>query len=109
LRWKIARAHQIERTVSTGIPSSNRRILYHENVVVGDSGNPCFLLFGTNAVFLGAAHTGNHPVATDTYEGSCSPFVTFYAEQIQDVMDTLCPGFSLRYLDLNCFEPLEKE
>ena len=65
----IADSQQGERTVSTGIPVSNHRILYHENVVV--------------------------------YEGSCSPFVTYYAEQIQDAMDTLCPGYSLHYLDLN--------
>ena len=103
----ITDSQQGERTVSTGIPVSNHRILYHENVVVGDSGNPCFLLFGTNAVFLGAAHTGNHSVARDTYEGSCSPFVTYYAEQIQDAMDALCPGYSLHYLDLNGFECLE--
>ena len=105
----IADSQQGERTVSTGIPASNHRILYHENVVVGDSGNPCFLLFGTNAVFLGAAHTGNHSVATDMYEGSCFPFVTYYAEQIQDAMDALCPGYLLHYLDLNEFECLGQE
>ena len=57
-------------------------------------------------VLLGALHTGYRPLGNDRFEGGGSPFITYYASQIQAVMDSLCEGYTLRFFDFQSFEKL---
>ena len=59
-------------------------------MVVGDSGNPAFLLIGNEAILLYCLHTGGV---------GHGPFVFHYRKEIQKAMDELCPGYKLETFD----------
>ena len=59
-------------------------------MVVGDSGNPAFLLIGNEAILLYCLHTGGV---------GHGPFVFHYRKEIQKAMDELCPGYTLETFD----------
>lgn len=61
---------------------------FRERIVVGDSGNPAFLLIGNEPVLLCCLQFGGY--------GS-GPALHLYAKEIQAVMDQLCPGYRLEF------------
>ena len=91
---------------TTGEPLFGTQSGFYEPTIVGDSGDPVFLIIGNQPVLLGALHTGYRPLGNDRFEGGGSPFITYYASQIQAVMDSLCEGYTLRFFDFQGFEKL---
>ena len=91
---------------TTGEPLFGTQSGFYEPTIVGDSGDPVFLIIGNQPVLLGALHTGYRPLGNDRFEGGGSPFITYYASQIQAVMDSLCEGYTLRFFDFQSFEKL---
>ena len=79
--------------------SPNRRRLFIE-VVSGDSGDPKFFISGTRSIL----------VCTLTSYGSGSsgvgPFITYYKDRLQRVMDALCPGYVLEEFSFSPFRRL---
>ena len=75
--------YEIERPLAsyatTRTPLMPSRIGFYENTVVGDSGNPVYLIINNSLVLLGVLHTGNAVIQTDRYEGANAPFTTYYA------------------------------
>ena len=55
-------------------------------IVVGDSGNPAFLLIGNEPILLYCLHTGG---------AGHGPAIHRYRREIQKAMDELCPGYKL--------------
>ena len=78
-------------------PSSLRQRRFHERIVVGDSGNPAFLLLDRQAVLL-----------YTLYGGSCGSGHGLHAvrREIQAAMDALCPGYRLETFDFT--KPLSR-
>ena len=61
-------------------PISSLRNRYYEPIIEGDSGNPCFLVYGNGLIILHTFHYGN---------GGSGPFFSNYAMEIQAIMDSL--------------------
>ena len=97
-----------EARVCTWKPQSAIRQLFYENIVIGDSGNPMFLIIGNDAVLLGAAHVGNGYVSDGVYVGSGHPFLTYYASEVQTAMDALATGYNLRFYDFSTYRRLDE-
>ena len=56
-------------------------------------------------MLLYVPHVGNGLDGDAGYKDSGNPFVTYYADEIQAVMDSLAPGYALRFYD---FSPYRK-
>lgn len=71
-------------------PSSLRQRRFRERIVVGDSGNPAFLLLDGQAVLL-----------YTIYGDSCGSGHGLHAvrREVQAAMDALCPGYRLESFD----------
>ena len=80
-RWSHTRCH---------VPRNPRWLPYRGRLIVGDSGNPAFLILGNEAVLLYCATGG--------WSGS-GPGLHNYAGEIQAAMDALCPGYRLQFHD----------
>ena len=76
-------------------PTNELRRAFFEEVVEGDSGNPKFLLAGDEPILICCLWS----YGTD--KGGMGPFLTAWADELQAVMDKLCPGYPLRYFDLS--------
>ena len=63
---------------------------FRERIIVGDSGNPAFLLLNDCPILLYCLHYGGC--------GS-GPALHLYANEIQRVMDELSPGYHLEFYD----------
>ena len=74
------------------VPMDERRSLFRVKIDVGDSGNPAFLLVGDKPILL---YCIMHGVC-----GSGKAIHT-YREEIQSVMDELCPGYKLECFDFS--------
>ena len=74
----------------------------------GDSGNPTFLILGDLPILLGAAHKGINTISNGVYQGCGSPFVTYYANEIQVKMNELVPGYSLHFVDLSQYPKIRE-
>ena len=61
-------------------------------IVVGDSGNPAFLLIGNEPVFLYCLLHGG---------AGRGPSIFRYRKELQKVMDELCPGYKLEEFDFS--------
>lgn len=61
-------------------------------IIVGDSGNPAFLLIGNEPILLYCLHTGGF---------GHGPAIHRYRREIQKAMDELCPGYSLECFDFS--------
>ena len=61
-------------------------------IVVGDSGNPAFLLIGNEPILLYCLHTGGV---------GHGPAIHRYRREIQKAMDELCPGYKLECFDFS--------
>lgn len=72
------------------MPTSPRRKAYYRKLVVGDSGNPAFALFGNQAVLLFCVRSGGL---------GWGPHIYDYRKEIQKAMDELCPGYKLQVFD----------
>ena len=80
-RWSHTRCH---------VPRNPRWLPYRGRLIVGDSGNPAFLILGNEAVLLYCATGG--------WSGS-GPGLHNYAGEIQAAMDALCPGYRIQFHD----------
>ena len=78
--------------MSSRVPTKDpRRALFRKPIVVGDSGNPAFLVAGREPVLLYCL----------TYGGAGSgPAVHRYRQEIQQAMDELCPGYRLEEMKM---------
>ena len=91
-------------------PHNESRQRFFASTRGGDSGNPTFLVLGNKAILLGAARKGINEITADSgvYQGCGSPFVTYYANEIQAKMDELVPGYSLQFADLSPFSKINR-
>ena len=62
------------------------------NIVVGDSGNPAFLLIGNQPILLYCLLSGGV---------GHGPAIHRYRREIQAAMDELCPGYALEVFDFS--------
>lgn len=85
------------------VPVDAKRRLYFDAVVSGDSGGPKYFVCGNTVILACALHTYG------TGASGRGPFVTFYRNRIQAVMDELCPGYTLRVFDMSTFRRLDNE
>ena len=75
----------------SNVPSTNAtRKALGGKIVVGDSGNPAFLLIGNEAILLYCLQTGGV---------GYGPLIFQYRKEIQKAMDELCPGYKLETFD----------
>ncbi len=88
------------------VPAETNRLAFYEPMMSGDSGNPSFLVMGMEVILLGTGHLGFDGVDGDNYKGGTVPFLTYYAAEIQQVMDRLAPGCPLRFYDFSDYERL---
>ena len=70
------------------IPSRKEFQNHRERIVVGDSGNPAFLLLDDEPVLLYCLHYGGC---------GAGPALHLYAYEIQQIMNELCPGYKLEF------------
>ena len=82
--------HEAIRFMSCRLPMTESRRPFQDKIVVGDSGNPCFLIVGNEAVLLFCLKQGG--------DGS-GPSLHRYRREIQATMDELCPGYRLEAFD----------
>ena len=61
-------------------------------IVTGDSGNPAFLLVGSQPILIYCLHTGG---------SGHGPSIHRYRREIQKAMDELCPGYKLESFDFS--------
>ncbi len=80
------------RNTSFSIPNNSKNAEFYENIIVGDSGNPEFLIINNTLVIL----------STWLTIGS-GPFITFYKTQINDAMSQLGGNYQLTEIDLSSF------
>ena len=81
-------------------PIDLTRLAFYENVISGDSGNPRFLLVRDHLVLLSVLHYGG-------VGSGC--FVSHYAEEIQQAMNSLCPGYQLEKEVLDNYEAINQQ
>lgn len=73
-------------------PKDARRALFRDRIVIGDSGNPAFLVIGNTPILLYCLQTGGC---------GCGPFVNQHRRELQAAMDELCPGYKLETFDFS--------
>ena len=76
-------------------PADPKQKLFRRQIIVGDSGDPAFLLIG------------NHPILLYClYGGGCGSGHALHRKryQIQTAMDELCPGYRLESFDFSVFK-----
>ncbi len=80
--------------ISHKIPVSDQLNLFSKNLRVGDSGNPMFFSINGDLVLI-AGHASK--VAGPSY--------SFYKKEIQDTINQMSSGYTLKNFDLSCFRP----
>lgn len=73
-------------------PKNKNRARFRDKIIVGDSGNPAFLLIKDQPVLIYCLHRGGC--------GS-GPSIHLYRREIQATMDELCPGYKLESFDFS--------
>ena len=73
-------------------PESGLRGKFWDKLVLGDSGNPVFLLVGNEPILLFCVTLGG---------AGAGPAVHKFRFEIQQVMDELCPGYKLESFDFS--------
>ena len=76
------------------VPVDAQRLAFYEPLIGGDSGNPCFLLLGGQAVLLTVWLGGGPGVGTS---------VTYCATQLNAAMTALGGGYQLTPIDLSAY------
>ena len=82
------------------VPADRRRAGFRDKIIVGDSGDPAFMLIGNTPILMYCL-TG----------GGCGagPALHCYRREIQKVMDELCPGYRLECFDFSTVRPPSKD
>ena len=78
--------------ISCQAPKDKHLARFREKVVVGDSGNPAFLLFGDYPVLAYCLLRGGT---------GAGPALHTFRKKIQETMDELCPGYKLECFDFS--------
>ena len=73
-------------------PGDERRRAFMKMIVVGDSGNPSFLLVDGTPILLYCLHGHG-------YGCGSGPSIFAYRREVQAAMDELCPGYKLEAFD----------
>ena len=73
-------------------PNDGRWSLFRKKIVVGDSGNPAFLLIGNEPILLYCLKFGGC---------GAGPLIHDFRKDIQAAMDELCPGYKLECFDFS--------
>ena len=91
-------------TSSDGLlPADSTRLSYFEEVVSGDSGDPKYFISGTSSILTCTL------LSYGTNASGTGPFVTYYKQRIQSIMNFLCPGYFLDEFDFSNFRRLGDE
>lgn len=69
---------------------------FRERIIVGDSGNPAFMLVGDQPILLYCLLSGGF---------GAGPSIRYYRRKIQQAMDDLCPGYKLEAFDFSTVVP----
>ena len=85
------------------VPINADRSRFFEEVVVGDSGDPKFLVCGNEVILICTLLTYG------SGSSGLGPFTTYYADQLQNSINELSPGYQLQVFDLSSFQPLPGE
>lgn len=95
LLWELkpAPTNMIPRRGMSGwYPKNKAWKRFNKSIVVGDSGNPAFLLVGDSPIFTHCAQCAG--------TGGGPPLHS-YRKEVQKVMDELCPGYKLEVFDFS--------
>ena len=76
------------------------RLGFYEFVVSGDSGNPRFLVIRDHVVLVSVLHYGG---------AGSGCFVSHYANEIRQAMNSLCQGYQLEEEVLDDYEALDQQ
>lgn len=82
----------LSRYMTSRKPTDSRRMQFRDRLIVGDSGNPVFLIVGNAPILLYCLKTGG---------AGGGPAIHRYRFEIQQVMDELCPGYKLESFDFS--------
>ena len=88
----------VSRYMTSRCPTDSRRLQFRDKLIVGDSGNPVFLIVGTEPVLLYCLKTGG---------AGGGPAIHRYRFEIQQAMDELCPGYKLEPFDFSKLENMQ--
>ena len=75
-----------------GPPAERQRLAFQKPIVGGDSGNPAFLIIDKQPIILYCLRGGGY---------GAGPALHCFRNDIQRVMDELCPGYKLEEFDFN--------
>lgn len=78
------------RLIGSNMSKDARRASFKKKIIVGDSGNPAFMLIGNQAVLLYCL-SGR----------GAGPAIHLYGREVQRIMDELCPGYKLETFDFS--------
>lgn len=81
--------------VHSAVSTNAVRAAFRERIIVGDSGDPVFLLLGDEPVLLCCLQSGGC---------GAGPALHQYCPQIQKAMDDLAPGYRLEFADLKAIK-----
>lgn len=76
-------------------PKDGWRSLFRKKIIVGDSGNPAFLLIGNEPILLYCLKFGGC---------GAGPLIHDFRMDVQAAMDELCPGYTLECFDFSKVE-----
>lgn len=82
----------VSRYMTSRKPTDSRRIQFRDKLIIGDSGNPVFLIVGNEPILLYCLKTGG---------AGGGPAIHRYRNEIQQAMDELCPGYKLEEFDFS--------
>ena len=74
------------------VPTDPTRARFREKIIVGDSGNPAFLIVGSEPILIGCLKMGGT---------GAGPAIHKFRFEVQCVMDELCPGYKLESFDFS--------
>jgi hypothetical protein len=89
-------------------PQNSRLYEYYEYIYAGDSGNPIFLLVGNSPILLGCLWHGLSKVSNGIFRGGDAANIAELSAEIQQVMDDLCYGYNLEFMDLSNYDKIGK-
>lgn len=83
-----------ERMASFTVPKNSTRLLFYENIIMGDSGNPAFLIINDELVIITVWTSGGSGAGTN---------IAYFKNDINTMMSTLGGGYQLTEVDLSGF------
>ncbi len=94
----ICRLGNSASTVSCQVSRFPNRELFYREVIKGDSSSPRFLLAGNQLVLIHVLWRGGRGSGT---------LLSHYANDIQQAMDQLCPGYTLDFFDCSNYPEIQ--